>query len=162
MTFNDISAYFENYARLHKAIQHTDDNKGFVAVHADNSADDFIKTCKRPTICVLVVPDKKLFPPKGENYNWDKNICFFILTKVGRAAEATVIAAQNDCEVIIDDFVTRLIADRHTDLLRTINQASITVQPVGPIADNLYGQCCMFGLTDEFNYLVDQSKWLAP
>lgn len=159
MTFNELKAYFQGYAAIHPALQDAPLKKSFLAVHSEKNADDFIKTCKNQTIMVLVTPDKKLFPPQGENYNWDKFICFFILQNCGRKTEDAITDAQDFCEQVVNDFITRIIADRHT-LIRGALQETIVVQPVGPMADDFYGQACMFNLVDGFNYLVDPTRWM--
>jgi hypothetical protein len=159
MTFNQLAAYFQGYAAIHPALQDSPTNKAFVGVHTDKSADDFIRTCKSPVILVLVTPDKKLLPPLAENYNWEKMVCFFILRKCARKTEADVVTAQNDCEVIANDFVTRIIEDRHT-LITGVQQETITVQPVGPMTDDFYGQAVMFNLIDAFAWEVDSTHWL--
>ncbi len=161
MTFEEIKTYFANYAAIHPALRHDPvANKSFIAVHSEKNADDFIKTCKNQTILVLVTPDKKLFPPRGENYNWEKFICFFILQKVGRKNEDAVTATQDTCEQVGNDFFSRIIADRYT-LIRSVLQESIVMQPVGPMADDFYGQACMFTLVDEYAYQVDPARWLV-
>lgn len=158
MTFNEIKTYFENYARLHVVLKHTDANPSFFALNNDKNADDFIRNLKQSTIMVLMTYDKKLFPPRGENYNWDKSLCFFVL-KRSTTKNADIVQAQNDCEIIGNDFCSRLIDDRNT-LITGFVQESFAMMPVGPMSDNFFGQACLFSMVDNYDYRVDESRWV--
>jgi hypothetical protein len=160
MTLLELVAYFEYYATRHLDILHTPDEPAFLASHTDKSIDDIIKLFKKPTFIVLLTPDKKMFPPLGDNYNWDKNVCFFILQHCGRKTIPEIVAAQSFTEVIGNDLCTRLIDDRYTKI-RSFKQDSFVMQPVGPISDDCYGQVCMFNLVDEFEWMVNPNRW-AP
>jgi hypothetical protein len=160
MTFNDLKDYFAHYCALHLDLLHTSESPSFFAVNNDKSVDELICTAKKPTIAILLTPEKKLFPVKGEEYIWDKLIFFFVLRKASRTTPDFITSAQNDCEVIGNDFFTRLVADRYT-LITSFKQESFQMHPVGPLSDDFYGQCLMFSLEDDFNPAVDPTRWSA-
>lgn len=159
MRFSQLKAYFEDIAAIHVDIRHTAEQIGFVAVHAEDSADEVIKKLSAPVNIVLITSDKKLFPPKGENFNWDKNICFMVLTRLSRKSVPEIVDAQDNCELVADDIFTMLNQDRYTKLFG-FQPETFVMQPVGPVSSDYYGQVCMFQIADNFSSEVNPARWL--
>lgn len=153
MTLLEVSAYFEEIAQRHISIQHKPDiesKQTYFCLNTDKNADDFIRSREMETIIILLPPDKKLYPPSAENYNWDKHIAFMVLNRCPDTTAANITQAQNLTEVIADDFVCQMLEDRDV-LLHGLQEESFVMEPVGPVADCHYGYICMFTLIDQFN-----------
>jgi hypothetical protein len=162
MTLLEIFNYFEAYAIAHPLLKHViddDANTAFIAANAEeDSADELIKSCARELIMVLIPYEKKMLPVKSEYFTWGKTICFLVIKKCSRSSAKEIITAQSECEEIIDDFITRIIADR-TIKLPTVELDTFFAKPVGPISDSRYGYICMFNLEDYFEHWVKPAHW---
>lgn len=161
MTLLELKNYFENYAILHKELLHNpavEKLKTFFCVNAEANADQYIREAVMDLIFVLMPYDKGITKTNADNYNWSKNTAFLVLQRCADNDNESIIAAQSRCEVIANDFVTRLLADR-TTLIRGLDAASFIMEPVGPMGDGHYGYICMFNLIDTFHHWVDESRW---
>lgn len=153
MTLLELAAYFEEIASRHLLLQHDPSSTAtacFFTLNTDKNADEFIRNLQKETILVLMPPDKKMLPVFAENYNWDKHVAFMTLTRCGDITAQNITAAQNIGELIADDLVRQMIADR--DILITgLELETLVMEPVGPISDSFYGYICLFKLVDQFN-----------
>lgn len=162
MTLNELTAYFSNYAQLHILLQHDPVNESkatFFCMNTDVNINEFIRNNPLDLIMILLVPDKQL-AKSGDTYSWDKNVAYIVLQRTTDKTNGAIVAAQNICEQVGEDFLTRLIADRHT-LVDSIEDGSIDVQPVGPVGDNHYGFMTMFKLVDLFDQTVNPARWIS-
>lgn len=160
MILADISEYFENYAVSHKQLLHNtaDPSKAtYFCMNTDKNTDEFIRDNAMDTILILLVPDKEL-NKSHDNYTWFRNLAFLVLQRVPDVTNDNITAAQNTCESIANDFMTRIIADRAI-LLDSVNDTGVSMQPAGPLGEFHYGYMTMFTQVDEFAYEVDPSKW---
>lgn len=160
MTFSQLSAYFAEIAARHTLLNHVEQPESkqtFFTVNTDKNADAFIRTREMQTILVLLPPDKKILPPSGENYNWDKHVAFIVLQRCPDQTVAAIACAQNACEQIADDICGQIIIDRNV-IIHGIDTGSFVQEPVGPLAECHYGYLCMFTLVDQFDYLPDPAR----
>lgn len=162
MTLLELKDYFEDYAKKHVELRHdpTDDKrKSFYCLNTEDKANEYVRNSPMDLVMLLMTYDKAQTPPAGENYNWDKNMCFFVLKRCEPSDNDAIIAAQSQCEVIADDFCTVMIADRTTKLSSLVS-GSVTMSPIGPVVNSHYGYICMFNIVDSFNQYVDPNRWL--
>lgn len=162
MTLKEIKAYFEQYAIKQIDLKHDPDDESkqsFFCLNTEDDANNFIRSIPMDLIMVLMPYDKSLIPSNGENYNWNKNTCFFILKRCEKADYDGIIEAQSLCEQIANDFCSVMIADRHTKLT-SLESGSVTMSPVGPVVDSHYGYICVFNIVDSFNHYVNPDRWL--
>lgn len=161
MNLNDLKTYFENYATMHVDLKHDPETEGkatFFCMNTEKKTDEFIRNNTLDLIMILLVPDKQM-AKSGDTFSWDKNVAYLILQRCPDNTSDAIVQAQNKCEQIGEDFLTRLIADRHT-LVDSIDAGSVDVQPVGPMGDNHYGFITMFKLIDLFESEVNPDRWL--
>lgn len=162
MTLLQIKEYFEDYAKKHVDLKHNpadDSKKTFYCLNTEDKANDYVRNAPLDLVMLLMPYDKSQTPPSGENYNWNKDVCFFILKRCDPKDNDAIIAAQSHCESIADDFCTVMIADRTTKLT-SLESGSITMSPVGPVVNSHYGYICMFSIVDSFNQYVNPDRWI--
>jgi hypothetical protein len=162
MTLADLKAYFEHYATLHVDLLHNPasvDTTTFFCMNIEKNTDEFIRDNPLDLIMILLVPDKSL-KQSGDNYSYDKHVAYLVLQRCPDKTNDAIITAQNFCELIADDFVTRLINDRHV-LIDGFDTGSVKTEPIGPMGDNHYGFITMFTLIDLFDEQVDPNRWTA-
>ncbi|RYE90874.1 MAG: hypothetical protein EOO37_01860 [Cytophagaceae bacterium] len=154
MTLFELSAYFEEIAIRHTALQHKPEierQQTYFCLNTDKNLDEFVRTRKMDTVLVLLSPDKKIYPPSAENFNWDKHVAFLALHRCPDNTSANIVKALNLTEIIADDFICQILEDRDV-LISGVDIDSFVVEPIPPIGDNHYGHICMFNLTDQFNH----------
>jgi hypothetical protein len=158
MTLDELKAYFKNVATSLVDIKHSAEKESFFAVHADDEVDGLLKHCKAPFVMVLLSPEKKLTPPKGEDYNWEKMVFLFILGRVSRDNREEKWAVQGRCELLANEVFAGLHEDRFTDFVG-FDEKSWLMQPVGPVGDGWYGQACTFEIEDNFVPARNPELW---
>lgn len=164
MTLEYLKSYFEGYAARHVDLQHVpgaDKSKWkFFCMDTDQSTSEFIRTAKMDLFMILMPYHKTQNKTNAANYTWNKHVAFMILKRVPGKEQDAIIAAKSLCEVIGDDFCTRIINDRHIDLDST-EDGTMAAEPVGPLGDNYYGQIYMFTWLDWFDQRVNPDRWIG-
>jgi len=163
MTLLELKAYFENYAKLHVELKHNpaiSKDRTFFCMNTEENTDEFIRICNLDLMSILLVPDRALNKTGSENWTFNKHIAFLVLKRVQSAENDNIINAQNTCELIINDFVTRLIADRGQQI-KSLNDDSLTIHPIGPMGQNHYGFMLMFSVVDWFDQRINPARWTS-
>lgn len=160
-TLLDLKTYFENYATKHVELQHVtgDASKAtFFCMNTEKNTEEFIRNNPMDLIMILLVPDKTL-SSQADNYVFHKHVAYLVLQRCPDPNNEAIVAAQNRCEVICNDFLTVLIKDRH-ELIDSMQPDTVDITPIGPMGDMHYGYMTMFRLEDYFDQNVDPDRWL--
>jgi len=162
--FDAYLTYFENLARNHTSILHSDTEKRFFRMNVSELAGNLKSGIKFP--CLVLESFEVRIDANNSDHTAKVITAAFsiidVVPKVGDyARENEVLDA---LEPVVCDFIARLWYDslQQTDgaeFLATLNRDAIEYNKIGPVWNNMFGWRCVFECHDHIDMDVDVSKW---
>lgn len=159
-----IQDYFENLAKVHKEIAHTDEMKSFFVVTDKYDLDEIDKAvrsyAKFPAVLLESI-EGDLDDNGSANYTDAVNVTFSILLK-GRGRQE-IRNARNNAKRIGMEFLTRMRMDKNNGVLfgkpTADMQIKASYQPIGKIDPDLYGFIFSVKIICPFSFSSNSATW---
>ena len=162
-SFSDLVTYFENLARRHKSILHTDQEKHFFRFEIEEVLAGINRTDTVYPLLVLEGYNFEYTDNKSDNILKNRNIAFILLDVVHDITDATEIHdVWNRMESIGDDILARLKADKRnpqTPVVRDFGFSTVRAIPIINEVGNNCGMRYTFSMSSPAPSDVDPEKW---
>ena len=163
-TFNDLIAYFENIARSHVDIRHTDNEKHFFRMEIDEVLAGINRTDVKHPYFILESYDFDYGDNKSDNILKKRNGAFVLLDHVDDATDNDAIQeVRNRMEAIGDEILIKIKTDKRNPLVkavRDINLDEVKGVLISNEIDNNHGLRFTFSITSPLSTDVNPEKWL--
>lgn len=160
-TYKDLQAYFENFARLHASILHTDSEKHFFHSNLNEILSGLRSTVNFP--CVLMADyDYSFIDNDSDNHIKKRSVALVFLDHASDIDDFEAISGiYSLMEQIADDWINRIYADkldrRHAFLKDFEINETNAVQ--FSTADNNFGIWLPISVSSLHNISIDTQKW---
>lgn len=156
---SDYISYFENIARRHKSILHTDSAKHFYRMDIDEVLTG-LRTDIRYKVLILENHEGKFTDQLSDNIYEIQSGAFLVLDNLAKNGDYNAIATiQDACYQIGLDIYSWIKKDKAARVLPGIDINSFAYQKVGPLFDNAYGYRFTFNISKANGLAFDASKW---
>lgn len=163
-TFNDLIAYFENIARRHVDIRHTDNEKHFFRMEIDEVLAGINRTDVKHPYFILESYDFDYNDNRSDNLLKKRNGAFVLLGHVDDATDNDAIQeVRNRMEAIGDEIMIKIKADKRNPLIkavRDINLDEVKGVLISNEIDNNHGLRFTFSISSPLSTDVNPDKWL--
>lgn len=154
-------AYFENLAKLHAEILHTDTEKHFFRMESSEIINGMTSEVNWP-VMILEAYDFNLLSRNTNNVLKSQNGSFMILMKPDNEQDFDSIHdIWGKCERIGSEIITRMFNDRY-DVAEPVvgfDMNSVTAHPVATDIEGSYGYRFNFSLINRHKHIVDPDNW---
>lgn len=151
-------SYFENLARKHKSILHTDAQKHFYRLDIEEVLTGLRTPIKYPAL-ILEMHEGRILNNASDNIRDLQTGAFMIVKQVSKKDDfKEEMSALEECLNIGYDIIARMWQDRHNRVLNSFDIGTVNYSKVGPVFDNAYGYRFTFGLDDRLPG-YDSTKW---
>jgi hypothetical protein len=164
MSFDALS-YFENVAKKHVQILHTDSEKHFFRTRSLATLDELLNdlsTANFPALMVHDTIDGMLGDfGQSDSYIDEPQFIFYVLQRVDFGDHVAVDDAIQQCRQIGKSILARMLRHkvRGEHGLDFLDMSRISYQSVGPIHDNVYGMMYMMSVADDAGLLYNAEDW---
>lgn len=162
--FTQLITYFEDLARRHKDISHTDTEKHFFRMELDEVLAGINRTDVKYPLLILEGYSYNFSDNKSDNLLKNRSGAFMLIDHVGDRSDTEAIHAVWDhMEEIGDELLVRMKTDRHNPLAHVVRDFQFTSTEATLIAneiDNNYGIRFTYVLTSPRSNDVDPDKWI--
>lgn len=159
-----IQDYFENLAKAHKEIAHSNERKAFHFIADKYDLDEFdkaIKSCVKFPSLLLDSIEGSLDDNDSANYTDQINFAFSILIKAKGRLE--IREARKKAKRIGLEIITRMRADKNKGKLFNnplINmQIKSNYEPIGKIDPDLFGYIFTVSIICPFSFSPNSTTW---
>jgi hypothetical protein len=163
--FSALVTYFENLARLHKEIGHSDTEKHFFRMEIDEVLAGITRTDVKYPLLILEGYGYDFADSKSDNLLKNRNGAFMLLDHVSDPSDFDAIHAVWDhMEEIGDEILVRMKTDKYNPLAPVIRDFQFSSAQATLIAneiDGSYGIRFTYTLTSPRSNDVDPEKWLS-
>jgi len=159
-----LVTYFENLARTHIDIGHTDSEKHFFRMEVDEVLAGINRTDVKYPLLILEWYSHDFADSKSDNLLKDRRGAFMLLDHVTDPSDFDAIHAVWDrMEEIGDEILVRMKADKRNPLAPVIRDFQFNTSEAMLIAneiDGSYGIRFSYVLTSPRSNDIDPAKWL--
>lgn len=158
---SDYINYFEDIARQHKDIAHTDIEKHFFRMESAEIVNGLTSDVNWP-IMVLEAYDISYRSKNTNNILKSHNGAFMILMKPDSEQDFDSIhEIWEKCEIIGSDIITRIYNDRFSvqEPVVRFDMNSVEAHPVATDIEGSYGYRFTFSMINRQDHIVDTDKW---
>ena len=164
--FSQLVSYFENLARLHKDIGHTDSEKHFFRMEVDEVLAGINRTDVQYPFLILEGYSYDFTDNKSDNLLKNRRGAFMLIDHVSDPSDFEAIqTVWENMEEIGDEILVRMKADKRNPLapaVRDFDFSSVEAMLIANEMDGNYGIRFTYVLTSPKTNEVDQSKWITP
>jgi len=161
---SQLITYFENLARRHKDIGHSDAEKHFFRMEIDEVLGGITRTDVKPPFLILEGYSYDFTDNKSDNLLKNRSGAFVLMDHVSDTSDYNAIHEIWDrMEEIGDELIMQMVADKRnplTPIIRDLNFESIRAALIANEIDNNYGIRYSYTLTSPRSKDVDPEKWL--
>lgn len=162
--FSHIIEYFENIARSHVDIQHTDSEKHFFRFELDEVLSGINRTDVAYPMLVLEAYSYDYTDNKSDNIIKNRSGAFMLLDHCPDISDyAQVHTIWDKLEVIADDILIKIKSDKYnplTPVIRNFEYSSIETKLIANEIGNSIGLRITFTISSPVSSNVDASRWL--
>lgn len=162
--FSDLISYFEDLARRHVEIKHSDREKHFFRMEVDEVLGGINRTDVRYPMLILEGYSFSFTDNRSDNILKNRQGAFILMGYVNDITNYTAIHEQWDfLETIVDDFLAKIKADKRnpkTPVIRNFDFDNVEVSLIMNEIGNNIGLRVRYTLTSPQPMDVDQTKWL--
>lgn len=163
--FSQLVSYFENLARLHKDIGHTDSEKHFFRMEVDEVLAGINRTDVKYPFLILEGYSYDFTDNKSDNLLKNRQGAFMLLDHVSDSSDYQAIhEVWENMEEIGDELLVRMKADKRNPLAPAVHDfdfSSVEALLIANEMDGNYGIRFTYVLTSPGTNEVDPNKWLA-
>ena len=163
--FSDLIAYFENIARDHVSIQHTDNEKHFFRFELDEVLNGINRTDVAYPMLALEAYSYNYTDNKSDNILKNRNGAFMLLDHCPDISDYDDVHYIWDrLENIADDILIRIKTDKHNPLTPVVRGFEFSSVDSGLIINqigNSIGIRITFTITSPVPSDVDPTRWIA-
>lgn len=163
--FTALITYFENLARRHKDIRHTDTEKHFFRMEIDEVLAGINRTDVKHPFLILEGYSYNYTDNKSDNLLKNRSGAFVLLDHVSDPSDfAAIHAVWDRMEEIGDELLVRMKADKRnplTPVIRDFQFSSVEANLIANEIDGNYGIRYTYVLTSPRSNDVNPDKWLT-
>ncbi len=164
--FSQLVSYFENLARLHKDIGHTDSEKHFFRMEVDEVLGGINRTDVKHPFLILEGYGYDFTDDKCDNLLKNRRGAFMLIDHVSDQTDFEAIqTVWENMEEIGDELLVRMKSDKRNPLAPAIRDFDFSTVEASLLANELdgnYGIRFTYVLTSPRNNEVNPDKWLIP
>lgn len=161
--FSDLIAYFDNLARKHKGILHTDTKKHFFRMEIDEVLAGINRTDVAYRMLILEGFKYGFTDNKSDNLLKNREGGFILLDRISDMSDFDAIHIKwDELEVIGDDILMKIKADKrnpNTPVVRDFDFASVDASLIKNEIGKTVGIRYLFTISSPISNDVDLSKW---
>jgi len=162
--FSALVTYFENLARMHRDIGHSDSKKHFFRMEVDEVLSGITRTDVAYPFLILEGYGYDFSDSKSDNLLKNRRGAFMLLDHVSDPSDFDAIHAVWDhMEEIGDELLVRMKTDKYNPLAPVIRDFQFSTSEATLIAneiDGSYGIRFTYTLTSPRSNDIDPTKWL--
>jgi len=162
--FSDLISYFEDMARRHVEIGHTDSEKHFFRMEIDEVLGGINRTDAGYPMLILEGYSFNFTDNRSDNILKNRSGAFVLMGYVNDVTNYTAIHEQWDyLEEIVDDILAKIKADKrnpNTPVIRNFDLGSVEVSLIMNEIGNNVGLRVRYQLTSPQPLEVNTEKWL--
>lgn len=163
--FTDLITYFENIARKHKDIGHTDSEKHFFRMEIDEVLGGISRTDVKHPFLILEGYGFSYTDNKSDNLLKHREGAFILLDHVSDPTDfAAIHAAWDRMEQIGEEILVKIKTDKHnplTPVIRDFDFSQVQGTIIANEIDGNYGIRFTYSLTSSRPSDIDPEKWLS-
>lgn len=159
--YTALSDYFEDMAANHVAINHTQAEKHFFRIDAEEYLVGFTTKANFPFLS-LESYDSSFNAPGNDNVAMTRRIAFMLVDEYRQGDYEKMNRIYDDMEAIAHDIINKINADQKENvaLVRDFNYGSVQIQSLPPNRAKLYtGVRVTMSFDSRYNTAVDPNKW---
>ena len=164
--FSQLVSYFENLARLHKDIGHTDSEKHFFRMEVDEVLGGINRTDVKHPFLILEGYGYDFTDDKSDNLLKNRRGAFMLIDHVSDQTDFEAIqAVWENMEEIGDELLVRMKADKRNLLqpaIRDFDFATVEASLLSNELEGNYGIRYTYVLTSPRSNEVNPDKWMIP
>jgi hypothetical protein len=161
--FSQLVSYFENLARLHKDIGHTDSEKHFFRMEVDEVLGGINRTDVKYPFLILEGYSYDFTDNKSDNLLKNRRGAFILMDHVPDSSDyETIQQVWESMEEIGDELLVRMKADKRNPLapaVRDFDFSSVEAMLIANELDGNYGIRYTYTLTSLRTNEVNPEKW---
>lgn len=159
MKTSEYVSYFENIARRHKQILHTDNEKHFYRMDIEEVITG-LRTDINYKALVLENHEGIFYDKNSDNIYEMQSGAFLVLDNLNSPGDTNLqMQIMDECFSIGVDILSWIRKDRRSFLLKALDINSFKYNKVGPIFDNAYGYRFPFKLDKPNGLKFEPAKW---
>jgi hypothetical protein len=157
--------YMEDIATSLKLISHSSTNPRFFKSVGLASMDGLLNNVSRANYPCIVAergPDKRLIDNTSDNLIFQPYFTFFVLYAAEPGNDESIRTARDNAEHVANLILGRMLNFRSTDDhegLEMLDENSIRVLGVGPLADFAHGVMVTFTIKEAAELYYDDDDW---
>lgn len=163
--FTDLITYFENLARTHVDIRHSDSEKHFFRMEIDEVLAGINRTDVKTPFLILEGYGFDYTDNKSDNLLKNRSGAFVLLDHVSDSTDFDAIHAVWDrMEQIGEEIIIRIKADKRnplTPVIREFDFSQVEGTLIANQIDGNYGIRFTYSLTSSRTTDVDPEKWIT-
>lgn len=163
--FTDLISYFENLARRHKSIAHTDNEKHFFRMELDEVLGGINRTDVAFPLLILEGYSFDYTDNRSDNLMKHRRGAFMLIDHLSdRSDYDRMHQIWEEMEAIGDDILARIRADKRNPLtpaVRDFDFANVEAGLVMSELGNNVGIRFTYTLTAPQSTVVDETRWLT-
>ena len=164
--FSQLVSYFENLARLHKDIGHTDSEKHFFRMEVDEVLGGINRTDVKYPFLILEGYSYDFTDDKSDNLLKNRRGAFMLIDHVSDQTDfESIQSAWENMEKIGDELLVKMKADKRNPLapaIRDFDFSTVEASLLANESDGNYGIRFTYVLTSLQSNEVNTDKWLIP
>jgi len=164
--FSQLVSYFENLARLHKDIGHTDSEKHFFRMEVDEVLGGINRTDVKHPFLILEGYNYDFTDDKSDNLLKNRRGAFMLIDHVSDQTDfESIQVVWENMEEIGDELLVKMKADKRNPLvpaIRDFDFSSVEASLLVNELDGDYGIRFTYVLTSPRSNEVNTDKWLIP
>ena len=161
--FSQLVSYFENLARLHKDIGHTDSEKHFFRMEVDEVLGGINRTDVKYPFLILEGYSYDFTDSKSDNLLKNRRGAFILMDHVPDSSDyETIQQVWENMEEIGDELLVRMKTDKRNPLspaVRDFEFSSVEAMLIANELDGNYGIRYTYTLTSQRTNEVNPEKW---
>ncbi len=164
-SFTQLVSYFENLARLHKDIGHSDNEKHFFRMELDEVLAGINRTDVKHPFLILEGYGYDFTDNKSDNLLKNRRGAFMLIDHVSDSSDYDAIQkVWESMEEIGDELIMKMKADKRNPLVSAIRDFELSTVEASLLAaemDGNYGIRFTYTLTSPRSNEVNPEKWLT-
>jgi hypothetical protein len=141
MNYTEIAEYFENLARQHVAVKHTEVDPHFFRINLEDIISGLKNHDANPAV-FLELPEARIHGETSDNSFLSRYCAVTFMKKVPPDDRVAEIEAYDNMEALGIDFMSRLNRDYKNfsnRLIKEFDYKNIPIYKVGPMMHSMYG-----------------------
>jgi uncharacterized membrane protein len=159
--YTELSDYFKALATNHVAINHTDQEKHFFRIDAEEYLVGITTKVNYPFLS-LESYDSNFNAPNNDNVAKSRQIAFMLVDKYKQGDYNRMNEIYDELEEVAHDILNRINSDQkqNISLVRDFSFASVNIQSLPPNPAKLYtGVRVTMNFDSKYNTSVNNAKW---